>query len=318
VSISLFNPRHDTAFRPVELGALQPCPADGLRWIDFVDATRDDVRRLGDLFDFHPLALEDVHKGQQRPKVDIYEDYFFVVIYALDPSGSERHWEVAIFVTRDAVITVRDHDVPAFETAIRRFIEHCQEQKAPTSAMLLYTIADSIVDDYFPCMDAIAEEIDQLEEGMFDSPDRDELRAIFRLRQRLLAMRRVVAPARDVFNALTRRELPLLGEQSLYHFQDVYDHVIRVTDAIDADRDMLASALDVHLSIAANRMNQTVRTLTAASIVLMSLALVAGIYGMNFHLTPSFDSSWAFAAVLGFMAVLAAALAALFRRLGWW
>ena len=318
MTIAVFNANRDTAFRPVELDALRDNGVDGLRWIDVVDPSREEIRRLGELFGFHPLALEDVLKGQQRPKVDIYEDYFFVVVYALDPAGSDRRWEIAIFVKRELVVTVRERGVPAFETAIRRFSEHCKEQRSPTSTMLLYTIADSIVDDYFPCMDAIAEEIDQLETGMFDSPDRDELRAIFRMRQRLLAMRRVVSPAREVFNALIRRELPLLGEQSLYYFQDVYDHVIRVTDAIDADRDMLASALDVHLSLAANRMNQTVRTLTAASILLMSLALVAGIYGMNFEVMPELEWRYGYLFALGIMAAIGGALALLFRRLRWW
>jgi magnesium transporter len=144
------------------------------------------------------------------------------------------------------------------------------------------------------------------------------LQAIFLLRQKLLALRRIVAPTRDVFNALTRRELPIFGEGTLYYFQDVYDHVIRVTDAIDADRDMLASALDVHLSVAANRMNQTVRTLTAASIVLMSLALVAGVYGMNFERMPELEWRYGYLFALGTMALIGGSLALLFKRLEWW
>lgn len=318
VPITEFSAKRGGGFQPCELDSYEPVTDGDLRWLDVVKPTHAEILQLGARFNLHPLALEDVEKGNQRPKVDVYDGYLFVVLYALDPHGSSRSWELGIFALADTLITVREVDVPAFATAVQRFSEHCKDRAGATTAMLLYTISDSIVDDYFPCMDAVAEEIDQLEAGMLDGPGHDDLHAIFRLRQKLLAMRRVVAPTRDVFNALTRRELPVFGEGSLYYFQDVYDHVIRVTDAIDADRDMLASALDVHLSVAANRMNQTVRTLTAASIVLMSLALVAGIYGMNFHLTPSEETSWAFWAVIGGMTVLASGLALMFKRLGWW
>lgn len=316
--ITVFNASRGGGFQPADLGDLHPSHGDGLRWLDVVSPTQVELHQLSALFNLHPLAVEDIQKGNQRPKVDVYDDYLLVVLYALDPRGSSRSWEVAIIVRADSVVTVREAEVPAFGTAVRRFIEHCNDRVETTAAMLLYTIADSLVDDYFPCLDAVAEEIDQLEEGMLDEPGQDDLRSIFRLRQKLLTMRRIVAPTRDVFNALTRRELPVFGEGSLYYFQDVYDHVIRVTDAIDADRDMLASALDVHLSVAANRMNQTVRTLTAASIVLMSLALVAGIYGMNFERMPELGWRFGYLFALGTMVLIGGSLALLFKRLGWW
>lgn len=316
--ITVFNAGRGGGFQPADPGALHPSDGDGLRWLDVVTPTPAELAQLGACFKLHPLALEDVQKGNQRPKVDVYDGYLLVVLYALDPLGSNRSWEVAIVVREDVVITVREADVPAFATAVQRFLEHCNDRSDTNAAMLLYTIADSLVDDYFPCLDAVAEEIDQLEEGMLDGPGQDDLRSIFQLRQKLLNMRRIVAPTRDVFNALTRRELPVFGEGSLYYFQDVYDHVIRITDAIDADRDMLASALDVHLSVAANRMNQTVRTLTAASIVLMSLALVAGIYGMNFERIPELEWRYGYAFALGTMVLIGGSLALLFKRLQWW
>jgi magnesium transporter len=131
-------------------------------------------------------------------------------------------------------------------------------------------------------------------------------------------MRRVVSPTRDVMNVFIRRELPVFGDDSFFYFQDVYDHVIRVTDAIDADRDILASAIDVHLSLLSNEMNQTVRTLTAASILLMSLALIAGIYGMNFEHMPELTWRYGYFIVLGIMLIIGGMLAWVFRRLGWW
>jgi magnesium transporter len=290
-------------------------------WIDLFNPRRDEIIELGQRFGFHELAVEDALKRRQRPKADFYTDHAFVVLYALEPdpdSAEVRSHEISMFAGKGVVVTIHTEEVPEIEVAAHRWGEHCASRSQQTSAMLVYTLVDSIVDGYFPCMDRIAEEIDALETSMFDDTDTHTLQQIFRLKRALLDLRRVVAPARDVFNAFTRWELPALGEDSVYYFQDVYDHVIRVTDQIDAQRDVLASAIDVHLSLVSNRMNQTVRTLTAASIVLMSLALIAGIYGMNLHLTPSPNESFGFWFALGLMAVIGGGLALLFRKLEWW
>jgi magnesium transporter len=168
-------------------------------------------------------------------------------------------------------------------------------------------------------MDVLAEDIEDMEMRMFaDHQDGDTLQEIFRLKRGLLDLRRVIAPTRDVFNVFVRRELPFFGEESVFYFQDVYDHIIRITDTIDADRDVLSSAIDVHLSLASNRMNQTVRTLTVASIILMSVTLVAGIYGMNFVNIP--ELRWHYGYFIALLAMLAigGGELAFFRRINWW
>lgn len=290
-------------------------------WIDLLSPRRDDLAAIGRRFAFHDLAIEDALKRKQRPKTDFYTDHVFVVLYALEPERDSvdiSAHEVSMFAGKEIVVTIHTEEIPELEFAARRWREHCGTRLEKSSATLVYTIVDSIVDGYFPCMDRIAEEIDTLETSLFNGTDTDNLQQIFRMKRSLLDIRRVVAPSRDVFNAFTRWELPALGEESVYYFQDVYDHVIRVTDQIDAQREVLASAIDVHLSLVSNRMNQTVRTLTAASIVLMSLALIAGVYGMNFDNMPELRWEYGYVITLGIMAAIGSGLALVFRRLGWW
>lgn len=290
-------------------------------WIDLVNPPGDVVERLGERFGFHPLAVEDVRKRSQRPKVDSYDDHLLVVVYAIEPIVDRPRpslKEVAIFVTSDVVITIHRDAVPEIDDAAVRWAAHHQERSRPTSTMLLYTIADTIVDGYFPYLDEIGDRIEDLEIAMFDDASPETLEEVFRMKRLLLEVRRVVAPTRDVFNTFIRRESPLLGEHSVAYFMDVYDHVIRVTEAIDADREILSSVIDVHLTLVSNNLNQTVRTLTSASIVLMTLALIAGIYGMNFQHMPELAWRYGYEFALGLMAVIGGGLVLWFKRTGWW
>src|SRR5262249_397670 len=141
-------------------------------------------------------------------------------------------------------------------------------------------------DGYFPCIDNLSDRIEDLEASIFERFDTKTQQAIFKVKKNLLAIRRVVAPERDVLNVLVRRESPVFDEATIIYFQDIYDHLLRVTDAVDTYRDLMSSALDSYLSVTSNRLNQVMKTLTASSIILMSMTLVASIYGMNFDNIP--------------------------------
>ena len=263
MSIRVFDPQAEQCFRETTLE--EACQsADGhVLWLDLLSPSRDDLQRIGAAQGFHPLAIEDATKRRQRPKVDVYGDHIFAVMYALQPrenGAPPNPQEVALFANDHVVVSVRTEEVDELNTAAARWAERRATHDDKLAAMLVYTIADSVVDGYFPCMDVLAEDIEDLEMRMFaDHQDGDTLQEIFRLKRGLLDLRRVIAPTRDVFNVFVRRELPFFGEESVFYFQDVYDHIIRITDTIDADRDVLSSAIDVHLSLASNRMNQTVR-----------------------------------------------------------
>ncbi|HKP54902.1 MAG TPA: magnesium/cobalt transporter CorA [Chloroflexia bacterium] len=183
--------------------------------------------------------------------------------------------------------------------------------------ILLYSLLDTIVDNYFPVIDSIVDRIEVLEESIFERYSQKSIESIFTLKKDLLALRKVLAPERDVLNILTRRDIAIFDNHTMVYFQDVYDHVVRVTDSIDTYRDLLSSALDSFLSMQSNRLNITVQTLTSVSIMLMSIATVTGWYGMNFEAMPELRSTWGYPGVMVVVAILVLAEFTYFKRKGW-
>ena len=289
-----------------------------LLWVDVVDPTPDDVRLLGEEFRFHPLALEDALRRHQRPKLDHYDGFLFIVFYGLEVhDGRPRTREINLFAGPNYLVTVHDGSFAAIRETADRWCENVERLGNRGVGLLVYSLLDTIVDGYFPVVDDLAERIEDLEAAVFDRADASAQEAIFDLKKDLLAVRRVLAPERDVMNILVRRDTPVFGEEQIVYFQDVYDHILRVTDAVDTYRDLLSSALDAHLSMTSNRLNQVMKTLTGSSIILMSMTLVASIYGMNFDVMPELHWQLGYAWALGLMTVVGGTLFAVFRRIDW-
>jgi magnesium transporter len=183
---------------------------------------------------------------------------------------------------------------------------------------LVYRLVDATVDGYFPAVDSVAERSEDIEERMFSAASGPRtLQEIFALKKDLLHLRKVTAPSRDVLNVLLRRDLGLCGWEYVPYFQDVYDHTVRVIDSLDTYQDLLSSAVDIYLSLVSNNVNQAVKTMTAITAILMVLALIAGIYGMNFQDMPELRWPFGYAWALGLMATSAVGLWLLFRRIRW-
>ena len=293
---------------------------DCVLWVDVSEPTEADFAMLAREFGFHPLSLEDARKQLQRPKMEEYEGYYFLVTQALvfDPAHLEVHFsEVDLFVGRNFVVTVHAEPLPSLEEGQRR----CQRNPMILSegvGHLVYTIVDSIIDEYLPVLDTIDERVDELEESIFHDFDESAIERIFTLKRSLLQIRRTSGNLRDVFNVLMRRDQPLFTPQTLLYFRDIYDHLLRITDSVDIYRDILTGALDAWLSLNANRLNSIMKTFAGLSIILMTAALVAGIYGMNFRgWFPELNWQYGYAWSLGLMLVLGLAEYALFRRKGW-
>lgn len=298
---------------------------DHFVWLDMEDPQPNDVALLREEFGFHPLAIEDAMRAHERPKVDSYDGYYFLVFYALKYDAAQQQLltqAISLFIGKNYLVSVHHGGMPVIDETIKRW-EQNQEEFGQNVGALLYALFDAIVDDYFPVVDQVAERVEDLEEQIFEHYQEESLQEIFRIKHDLLNMRRVVAPERDVLNVLIRREVPIFERGAVQYLQDVYDHLLRVTDSIDNYRDLLSSATDAFLSVQSNRLNQVVRTLTVASIVLMSVTLVAGIYGMNFD--PEFspfnmpELRWylGYPFALGLMVAIAVGLIAFFRRIKW-
>jgi len=287
-------------------------------WIDVVDPTADEISRIGEEFHFHPLALEDVARGGQRPKVDQYDGYQFIVFYGLTMAADRcQSREVDIFLGKHYMVTFHKSDLPVIGQVADRWRTNVATLGNHGIGFLLHSLLDALVDEYFPVLDEIAERSEDLEESIILAGQPTLQAEILRLRRELLLIRRVAGPERDVLNVLIRRDPPLFGSKETVYFQDVYDHLLRVTDTVDISRDMLSSVLDANLSMVSYTLNVVVKRLTSYSIILMSISIIAGIYGMNFVFMPELDWRWGYPFALGLMVVIATFEVGLFRRIGW-
>ncbi len=247
------------------------------------------------------------------------DSYYFVVFYTATYNPQEDHIEtrpVSLFIGPNYLVTVHSGVIQHVNETLARW-------RAPRSPLgnrvgaLVHSLLDAMVDDYFPLMDQVADRVEELEDTIFIKFDERSIETMFRLKKDLLAMRRIVAPERDVLNVLLRRQLPIFEPEDVAYLQDVYDHIVRVTDNIDTYRDLLSSAVDSYLSLQSNKLNQIMKTLTVASIILMTAALITGFYGQNFKFFPELDfplgSFWS----LILMAITTVFLVIYFRRKQW-
>jgi magnesium transporter len=289
---------------------------DHLLWVDMVDPTDDDFTCVEREFQLHPLAIEDAKQHGQRAKLEQYPTHAFVVAY------SKELAEVDLFVGPEWLVSVRerskDEKVWDPESARRRFER--TKSKAPTVGFLMYTILDEIVDGYFDATDDAEDKLEILEEQIFTEGAHDESdmqQKLFDIRRQLLVFRRAVVPLREVVGALLRREVEWVDEDAVVHLQDVFDHILRAIDLLDGQRELMGNAVDAHLAIISNRMNQVMKRMTSWGAILLGSTLIAGIYGMNFRHMPELLWSYGYPFALGLMALLTIVGYLYFRKRDW-
>jgi magnesium transporter len=298
-----------------ELRGEHPC------WLDITNPQSDEFTLVADELGLHPLAVEDAQHGHQRPKIDQYETHYFIVFYALEsPSpGVLNYHEVAIFVAHNAIVTVHEGDFSARRLVEKRFVEG----RLPTSGLLLHALLDTMVDQYFEVVDQFGERIELLEQFVAEETGPNlhrahaPLRELFLVKRDLLQLRKTIAPERDVLQVLVRgdiRELRETGKRA--YFQDVYDHILRVTDEIDTFRELTSNVIDAYLAAASNRLNEVMKVLTSIATVLLVLTVVTSFFGQNWDFIPygSVTLFWLSIVVSG---ILAVGLTMYFHRRGW-
>lgn len=299
---------------PEELSELRDRPC----WLDISDPKSHDFELAAKELNLHPLAVEDAQQRHERPKIDQYDDHYFIVFYALEePSpGVVREVEISIFMLQNAIVTVHEGDFSARAAVEKRF----REGKLPTTGLLLHALLDTLVDQYFAIVDALGDRVELLEAMVVGGEQHDydtSIRELFVLKRDLVRIRHLIAPERDVLTVLVRGDIRELREtgRRLY-FQDVYDHISRVTDEIDTFRELTSNVIDAHLASVSNRLNEVVKVLTSMATVLLVLTVVTGFFGQNWKFIP-YDSEPLFVASLIFMVLVAAGTTYYFRRKGW-
>jgi magnesium transporter len=295
-----------------------------LVWFDAVDPGPNDLDVLKREFNLHPLAIEDAVHAHQRPKIDAYGTYWFLVIQAVTTQDQRvRFHEMGIFAGSNFVVTVRHDPTYPLDEIRERWNAHPEGMELG-AGFLLYTILDTVVDGYMPVSETFAERVDDLEERLFSKmhPDRDRdvLPEIFRMKKDGHHFRRAVLPMRDILNPIIRKDLDLFQDADLDYFRDVYDHAILVIDQMDTLRDVVTSALEIHLSVVANRHNEVSKQLTIIATIFLPLTFITGFFGQNFaYLVGSvLNNTWAFW-VLGIGTEILALLLTLgyFKRKDW-
>jgi magnesium transporter len=287
-------------------------------WLDIADPADRDLDLIAEELGLHPLAIEDTRRRHERPKIDQYEQHYFLVVYALEEPEPDvvADKEISIFLASNVVVTVHEGELAARQAVEKRF----REGRLATGGLLLHALLDTIVDQYFDVVDGFGDRIDLLESLILDERAQSattSVHELFRLKRDLLRIRQRVSPEREVLAVLVRGDIRELREEGRRaYFQDVYDHILRVIDEIDTFREITSNVIDAHLASASNRLNEIVKVLTSVATILLVVTLVTSFFGMNFELIP-FGSPGLFWGAVVAMLLSTGALAVYFRRRGW-
>jgi magnesium transporter len=253
-------------------------------WIDIDGLSERETAALLQPLGIHPLVLEDMVTDLNRPKVDDYGAYLYLVVHSARWEGERPAMnEIDMVVSERFLVTYHEGPTRSI-TAAHEVIARRPELLNPRPARLLHFLLDVLVDNYLPLVDHVAEEIDELEESVFDSDDPRLHESVVRLKRGMSALRRIVGPQRDTVLALTRDEFTAIPADLRPYLRDVYDRLARVSDLLDSFRDEAATLLDLHVAVSANRLNEVIKRLTVIATIGLPLTVVVGYYGMNFPL----------------------------------
>jgi magnesium transporter len=316
--------------QPLRVPCLRnPAPAElsahlergGFVWVDYEGPSDADLKQLAELIELHPLTVEDARTFSQRPKMEEYDGYLFMVVFGVDPdvaSGEALLREVHLIISGDYVITIHREPFPPLTELRARY----DAQRVRSEQFLVYKILDVVTDTFVPVLSRTDDDIDDVEQRIIDLPTPEQLQRIFSLKRDLVAMRRVVTPMRDMLarHADLIAELPGLESDDRLYFRDLYDGLIRVSELIDSYRDLLSGATDMYLSTVANRQGEISKQLTIIATIFLPLTFLTGFFGQNFSFLVGniLTGLWAFLVFgLGGLLLALVGFTVYFRRKRW-
>ena len=286
---------------------------DGLHQIDVIG-------KLGECFEIHPLVLEDILNTDQRPKIEDFEKYIFIVLKMLytEEKTHEIHSEqVSLILGNNFVISFQESIGDVFDTIRERIRNSKGRIRKMGADYLAYGLIDAIVDNYFIILEKIGEKIEGIENEIVANPTPEKLQTIHNLKREMIYLRKSVWPLREVISGLQRGESKLVKKPTHIYLRDLYDHTIQVIDTIETFRDMTSSMLDIYMSSVSNKMNEVMKVLTIFAAIFIPLTFIAGVYGMNFQYMPELDLQWGYFAALFVMLIVGVSLLFYFRRKKW-
>lgn len=290
-----------------------------ITWINITGLHRVDwIEEFGQALNIHTLLLEDIAHTFQRPKLEEFDDYIFLVfkkIFIKNEAIADD--QVSIIFGANYVLTFMETQDPIFQPIYRRINSKTSRINTEKSDYLAYCILDTIIDNYFVVLEILGEKIELLEDEVLLNPSPNILHEIHTLKNNLIALRRAVWPLREVINKFDRTDSELVDNTTKPYIRDIYDHTIHIIDAVENYRDIISGVLDIYLSSLSNRMNEVMKTLTMIATIFIPLSFIAGVYGMNFKYMPELNWQWGYFLVWGIMITVAIFMALFFKNKKW-
>lgn len=281
----------------------------------------DVIEKIGERFKIHLLDMEDILNTEQRPKIDVNDDYIFISAKMLNYDkvlGEFEVEQVSFIFGKNYALSICEKDTDVFEPVIKRLQQGMSRHRKQGSDYLVYCLLDVIVDNYFTVLEGFGDKVELVEDIMVSRTNSHMLGSIHKLRRQLLFLHKAVWPLREVLSFLERGESLLLQESTSIYIRDLYDHVVQVMDTTDTLRDILSSMLDVYLSSTSNRMNEIMKVLTIISTLFMPLSFIVGVYGMNIDIMPELHWPWMYPVLWVVMLSIVVTMMAYFKRKKWW
>jgi magnesium transporter len=315
----------ETHFQEKEIKTIEECfilkDTPTVTWINIDGLHQVEIlEKLGGCYGFHPLVLEDILNTDQRPKVEDYGEYIYIVLKMLDQNNKSNEIlteQISLILGPNFVISFQEREGDVFGPIRERIRTGKGRIRKMGADYLAYALLDSIVDNYFFIMEKLGEKIEFLEEEVVKQPIPETLQTIHHLKREMIFFRKAVWPLREVIGSLERGELPLVKETTRIYLRDVYDHTIQVIDTIETFRDMVSGMLDIYLSSVSNRLNAVMKVLTIIATIFMPLTFIAGIYGMNFKYMPELEWRWGYPAIWFAVVLISVSMLIYFKRKRW-
>jgi magnesium transporter len=281
----------------------------------------DILEKLGACYGFHPLVLEDI-LSDQRPKVEDYDDYIFIVLkmlYYKKESGEEsiKSDQLSLILGPNFVVSFTEKEADVFKPLRDRLRTGKGRIRKLGADYLAYSMIDAVVDQYFVVLEKLGEKFEDLEDQIVVNPEPTSLSTIYNMKRDMLFLRKSVWPLREAISSLQRLDSPLISESTKIYLRDVYDHTIQVIENVETFRDMSASLLDTYLSSLSNRLNEVMKVLTVISTIFIPLTFIVGLYGMNFKNMPELESPWGYPSVIALMIIVALVMLTYFKKRRW-
>jgi len=292
-----------------------------ITWMD-VD-TLDDVKLIQKICNHYgvsKLTIEDILNTEQRPKIEIFENYMYVVIKVLEYDAKKqelRTEQISMLVGKTFVISFQERPGDCFDAVRNRLRNEKSTIRKEGSDYLLYALMDTIIDFYFGILERGGDVIEEMEDSLLLGGSKFKFDRLYKLKREMILMRKSIWPLREVVGKLYKEDIPLIDQRIKVYFSDVYDHTIQIIDTVETYRDMLAGMVDLYHSTMNSRMNQIMKVLTIISTIFIPLNFIAGVYGMNFKYMPELEWTWGYPIIVSFMLALALVMVTYFRRKKW-